>query len=383
MGAIRRYLPHLKVFTSFKDIDSSQRLFHYGEYEDLDHKRLFKDKLYMANSYTFRKALIRKQYFANTIEYYVAKHPASILKQAFPETFQLECPYAEFLDDALDDAYELRCDLEENEKDLKKTFILKPSMSDRGQGIRLFKTIDQLQAIFNTFDDGLDSDDDGDDDDNDNKDNSIILSQMRDFIVQRYMPNPLLLKQYGNRKFHIRTYVLCVGNLKVYVYQRMLMLFSESKYVVPSSDPSKPINMKGHLTNTCQQTSENERSVVAELANSCLSTNEKTNILTQINQIVHELFNAALTIDRFNFQPLPNAFEVYGLDFLVDTDYKVSVLEVNAYPDFKQTGARLKGLIDELFMGIIAKVAVPFFGGVQGDAANLKQVLNIQDHFMN
>lgn len=215
--AVSKYLPNVKI----ENMLSSKRgdfVFHYGDYEDLDHERLMEDKKYIANSYIYRKSLIRKHYLANTIAVYQAKHPESILKRAFPESFQFELTYAEFLDDVLDEVYELRCVLMENEENLAKTFILKPSMTDKGQGIRLFKTIDQLQTIFDSFDE------DETDDEGDENNTGMIISQLRHFVVQEYISNPLLLPEYGNRKFHIRTYVLASGQLNVYVYDRMLIV---------------------------------------------------------------------------------------------------------------------------------------------------------------
>lgn len=52
------------------------------------------------------------------------------------------------------------------------------------------------------------------------------------------------------------------------------------------------------------------------------------------------------------FQPLPRAFEIFGVDFLVDDQYNVHYLEANAFPDFKQTGGRLGEVIQELFQSV-------------------------------
>ncbi|KAG7880980.1 hypothetical protein KL905_002154 [Ogataea polymorpha] len=320
---------------------------------------MMSDKNYMANSYIYRKGLIRKHYLANTIAMYTSKNPSSILNQAFPETYQLELDYAEFLDDSLDESYELRQDLEQNEQTLSKTYILKPSMSDKGQGIRIFQTIDQLQNIFDSFEE---SEENGDE-------NAVITSQLRHFIVQEYIANPLLLPEYDNRKFHIRTYVLCVGDLRVLVYQRMLMLFSEKPYHRDFD------NIDGHLTNTCLQ-GDTDKLVVVELGKSVLSEFSQNQIRESINLIVGELFRAAAN-DKVNFQPLPNCFETFGIDFVVDEDLNVSLLEVNSYPDFKQTGDDLKGLIYELFDGIVQQGVVPFFGGKLTPSSSFKQVLEL------
>ncbi|KAH3662448.1 hypothetical protein OGAPHI_005700 [Ogataea philodendri] len=290
---------------------------------------------------------------------YTAKNPDSVLKKAFPESFQLELDYAEFLDDSLDESYDLRQELEANESELPNTYILKPSMSDKGQGIRVFQTIDQLQEIFNSFEESEENEDE----------NAVITSQLRHFIVQRYIANPLLLKEYENRKFHIRTYVLCVGKLKVFVYQRMLMLFSEHPY------HNDYTNIEGHLTNTCLQ-GDTDKLVVVELAASVLPEASKITIRESINSIVSELFKAASN-EKINFQPLPNCFEIFGVDFVVDDQLNVSLLEVNSYPDFKQTGDDLKGLVDELLDGVVQKAVSPFYGKQPGDVANLEKVLEL------
>jgi hypothetical protein len=382
------YEPLLKTITkNFPNIEIEDKIpikgdyfvFHYGDYEDLDHERLMSDSKYITNSYIYRKSLIRKHYLSNTVAVYKAKHPESILNTSFPESFQFELTYAEFLDDTLDEVYELRCELMENEEKLDKTFILKPSMTDKGQGIRLFKTIDQLQTIFDSFDE------DETDDEGDETNNGMIISQLRHFVVQEYISNPLLLPEYGNRKFHIRTYVLASGQLKVYVYDRMLMLFSAEKYINPNSkndniDDDGIIEMTGHLTNTCLQDSTDEK-VVEELKNSVLSDEIKRNIVHQIHLIVGDLFKAAVNVDRINFQPLPNAFEIYGLDFLVSQDINkntgVSLLEANSYPDFRQTGIELKELIDEFFDGVMAKAVIPLVEGKVQESESMCKVLEL------
>jgi len=63
-----------------------------------------------------------------------------------------------------------------------------------------------------------------------------------------------------------------------------------------------------------------------------------------------------------HFQTLPNAFEVFGVDFLVDAEGTAWLLEVNAFPDFKQTGEELKELIRGLWEGVVDLAVGPFFG---------------------
>lgn len=343
---------------------------HFGEYEELDFDRLMSDPRYLACSYIYRKGLIRKHFLANTIAVYTAKTPNSILKQAVPESFNIEVDYAEFLDDALDEVYELRCELEENatrNETERKTYIVKPSMSDRGQGIRLFQTIDGLQAIFDSFEED-ETDEELEETDarlsgtGAVRENNIVTSQLRHFIVQDYVQDVLLLPKYDNRKFHIRTYVVVSGAIKVYVYKEMLALFALSPYAAPKEDDDASIALQGHLTNTCLQgESKDDLSVSLFWNLNGLSQESKQNIYNELCETTGELFKAAVGGGSIFFQPLPNAFEIYGVDFLVTADEHVRLLEVNAYPDFKQTGDELKGVIDGLFEEVAQNVVKPFF----------------------
>ncbi|SGZ50278.1 CIC11C00000005308 [Sungouiella intermedia] len=332
----------------------SLKVFHYCEYEDIDLDLVQSHpQQYFVPSYIYRKALIRKHFLANTIRHYTVKNPESILHKAFPECYQLEVDYAEFLDDALDDAYELREEIELGEK----TWILKPSMSDKGQGIRIFQTIPQLQAIFDSFE--QDESDIEDEDEEDN--NGVIISQLRHFVVQEYQSHPLLLLEYLNRKFHLRTYVVCKGNLKVFVYENILALFASVPYIEPgNSEEDEIIELAGHLTNTCLQDGY-QPVVVPFWALRGVEEPKKAAIFDQVKAITGELFKAASSVDRINFQPMDNAIEIFGIDFLVDADYEVKLLEVNSYPDFKQTGDDLKTIIDGLFNSVATELVSEMF----------------------
>ncbi|CCH45978.1 hypothetical protein BN7_5565 [Wickerhamomyces ciferrii] len=335
------------------------KTFHYGEYEELDIDRLQSNpEKYFINSYIYRKAIIRKHYLAHTIHSYKVKNPNSILHKAFPDTFNLEVDYAEFLDDSLDESFELRNEIESG----LKTWILKPSMSDRGQGIRIFQTIDQLQKIFDSFE----QEDSDDEEDEDQDNNGVITSQLRHFVVQEYKSNPLLLSHYQNKKFHIRTYVLANGSIDVFVFKKMLTLFALTSYTSPEINENDEISLYGHLTNTCLQGEEasiENNSVVEFWSLEGLTTKEKQYIFNQLVEIVGEVFKAAINVDKMNFQPLGNAFEIFGLDFIIDDELNVSLLECNSYPDFKQTGDDLKSLIFELFDSVVERSVVPFFKG--------------------
>ena len=292
--------------------------------------------------------------------------------------------YAEFLDDALIEAFDLRASLERNEdateeKD-KEWWILKPSMSDRGQGIRLFSTMEELQGIFDGWEGELsesedEEEEDGkdvggkEDGDDDEKDDYINSSHLRHFVAQPYIHPPLLLPELDNRKFHIRVYVLAVGSMKVYVYRDMLALFAAKPYQAPtssSSDEEVDVDLDAHLTNTCLQGTDEaaKASSVHRFwdlpTTSALSGDLKEKVFDQICEVTGDLFEAAAREMMIHFQPLEQAFEVYGLDFLVDAQGTAWLLEVNAFPDFKQTLGGLKDVVSGFWRGVLGRAVVPF-----------------------
>jgi len=58
-------------------------------------------------AYVIRKALIRKHYLSNTMSTWLVKHPESVLARHFRPCVHFELDYAEFLDEALVDAWDL------------------------------------------------------------------------------------------------------------------------------------------------------------------------------------------------------------------------------------------------------------------------------------
>lgn len=357
----------------------------YRAYEEIDFDHAMSHpSTSLINAYVIRKALIRKHYLSTTIANWVSKYPDSALKRHFKPAIDFELDFAEFLDEALLEAYELRESLEQNESkpaSEKEWWILKPGMSDRGQGIRLFNSEDQLQAIFEEWEvDESDLDeDDPDDIGGPNNDESgpkldprneqgVVTSQLRHFIAQPYIHPPLNLPSAAGRKFHIRTYVLAVGSLKVYVFKEMLALFAEKPYKAPWDEDDDSRDLSRHLTNTCLQ--ENGSSTEGtvrrywSLDDNVPGVDDgwKDNVFDQICTVTGQTFEAASRGMLVHFQTLPNAFELFGLDYLVDATGHAWLLEVNAFPDFAQTGDDLKQVVvGRLFEATINVAILPFF----------------------
>jgi hypothetical protein len=414
-SALENRLPKTayELITSLSQLPApSSRLLQFVQYESIDFDHLMEhSSTSLANAYVIRKALIRKHYLSTTIANWITKYPDSVLRKHVKPSVEFEVDYAEFLDDALVEAWELKeswarnaeLDNEGEEAGKKREWwILKPGMSDRGQGIRLFSSEEELTSIFEEWD--PESDDEDEEEDarsdagNEHKDgeeegNGIITAQLRHFVAQPYIHPPLLLQppnsaSEGLRKFHIRTYVLATGALQVFVYRPMLALFAARAYVPPWGQvlqEDREEAMRAHLTNTCLQDSGDREGSVGlfwSLPDSLPSQpsfttgNEtvkleanggwKEKAFEQLCKITGETFEAAARGMSIHFQPLPNAFEVFGLDFMVgiepDGELNTYLLEVNAFPDFRQTGDELSGMIEGLFEGVVDVGVKEFFG---------------------
>ncbi|KAM0754721.1 TTL-domain-containing protein [Meredithblackwellia eburnea MCA 4105] len=434
-------------FDIYKTQSNQQPDLIWSDYDLIEWDKLSSNSL--ANSYLIRKALIRKNHLSHTLSVFISKNPHSSLAKSNLQTFNFSLSFPDELDELLqDDLYQLDESFQDLDQD--KWWILKPAMADKGQGIRLFNTREALERIFEEFE--IDSDEEDDDEEASQSltdDTRVNASQMREWVIQEYVSSPLLLSSptasEPPRKFHLRVYVLAVGALKVYVHHPFLALFAPVPYRHPSqSTKQKPstlespgsslsshkikdddneenddeedghhIDMSPHLTNTCLQTSSTRNGVSGEIVVETFQSLENWTINSsngegeplgpervklveeKVCEVVKETFKAGLGAGS-GFQPLPNCFEIFGIDILLDEEFNASLLEINACPDFTQTGPALQSVIDHLFAETVRVAVVPFFeiegldaelekleigeenGNGEWDGVGLRKVLEVQ-----
>jgi hypothetical protein len=162
---------------------------------------------------------------------------------------------------------------------------------------------------------------------------------------------------------------VAVSAIRVYLSHDCLALSSGTRY--NETDTS---NAFAHITNTAYQDLDpnfneedcvrvwNEEYVAPILVRdkTCDSLTEAhervQHVIHQMEKITAEVFRAYK--NEFGvFAPIEGCFEHYGLDFVVDKNWQVFLLELNPGPDFKQTGERLSPIIENL-MGDTADVAL-------------------------
>eukprot|EP00929_Paragymnodinium_shiwhaense_P043443 TRINITY_DN2233_c0_g2_i1.p1 TRINITY_DN2233_c0_g2~~TRINITY_DN2233_c0_g2_i1.p1 ORF type:complete len:613 (+),score=118.45 TRINITY_DN2233_c0_g2_i1:71-1909(+) len=161
----------------------------------------------------------------------------------------------------------------------------------------------------------------------------------RVWIVQKYLETPFLIH---GRKFDIRVYCLVVqdprGGLRAYAYREGYVRTISALFSTDSLDRA------AHLSNDEVQCKGEDYGKVVE-ANK-LSFQGLQDYLNQHHpedgiKVAEHLLPRMMTvmseavssvIDKLNPRRIANCFELFGFDFLVDTAYKVWLLEANANP---------------------------------------------------
>ncbi|CAM9735693.1 unnamed protein product, partial [Chrysoparadoxa australica] len=327
--------------------DTSKAELQWGDYECLDWERIVSGKL-RASSFCVRKGLSRKAWMSMYCNKYITKNPKSPLRHALPATVIVDT--WEAFDDSLtfnfgggdiasfgDDlgvrqskGLSERIDwclgeVEEKMKAMPGPWILKPSTLNKGAAVVLVADVADLRSAVHS------------------------CTDIREWVLQEYIQRPKLI---GGRKFHFRAYVLAVGCLSVYFFQRVLILRALRQYDEDCRDPL------AHITNTavqaeCQDFDESlavmllDEKVGQEKAKKGLQP-----VLTLASLVSSPDFQSlsfAFEQGEFSvFSPLPHCFEHFGLDFMVDESGQMWLLEANPGPDFRQTGASLGYIVDEL-----------------------------------
>eukprot|EP00944_MAST-04C_sp_MAST-4C-sp1_P008347 g8347.t1 len=280
-------------------------------------------------------------------------------------------------------------------------WIVKPaSMTNRGYGIKVVASMQEVLKIVNGTNNktlpaqteiavaASNAEEDGCDAEapSDCQEETSVCSvrdkkktSRKDWIVQKYMENPLL---YNQRKFDIRCFVLLTGGefsqagdkpkqrLTCYLYTEGYLRTSSVKF---SLDEKKLKNTLMHLTNDGIQNKDTKNYGKHEQGNkisyekfqSYLSAKYpkkpryanavRETILPQIRRLVVETMEA---VQDNIAGKTASCFELYGYDFMVDTDLKVWLIEVNSNPCLEDWSCPLLGKMISNMLSCMMKIAV-------------------------
>ncbi|EKX45908.1 hypothetical protein GUITHDRAFT_108359 [Guillardia theta CCMP2712] len=197
------------------------------------------------------------------------------------------------------------------EGDYENVWVAKTSKGSKGSGVKVLQGSTALDWVDDTYG-----------------------RTGEPIAVQKYVENPLLI--YGF-KFDVRVWALLDVELGLYVHREGVLRLSAHPYVADDLEDTF-----AHLTNHCiAAQSEYYESLFEEnemffddfrdfLRKHHQDVDLDRDILPQVNrQILHTV---RAVWPRLRFSNRPGGFQLYGFDFIVDSDFSVWLLEVNGAP---------------------------------------------------
>lgn len=424
VSAFKARLPQdtYKIINSLDEYPGGP-LLQFAAKDSLDLEQAFHQPRMLISTYVTRDALTRKHLLGQTYATWTAKNPGCLLQTNVKTIANLELNPSESIYDVLDGT-PLGKILEKNEDKTNPAervwWMLRPDLSDGSQDLRLFSTVDELQAAFDDFDAEYEREhaqsaapaveaapaqeeastpapasDEKDDDHHDaslarqsgggwsswfqitvtTEEHTDVVAPKRHVVAQRYVSRPLT---FDGCKFQVSAYVVAVGALRVYVYQPMLALFAAKPF-------SAPWEHVGQHDLDAHSTYDGNVRLFWDLPDK--PAGWKQSVYAQVCAITGEVFSAAASKEMgAHFQPLPQSFEVFAVNFAVDHAGKAMLADIRASPDMlhqTECGTKLSGLVQGLFEEVADVAVKPFFAEgydvpeVEG-SERLKKVLELK-----
>ena len=170
-------------------------------------------------------------------------------------------------------------------------------------------------------------------------------------IIQKYIENPLL---YKGRKFDMRIWVLLTQTMKVYVFKEGHLKTCSIEYNLNSKDAYAHItNYSFQKYNTNFQKYEKGNEVPFFEFQNFLDEiypeknyNIKQNLIPQIKEIIKLTMRSAkykINKNRRNYQ-----FEIFGYDFMMDSDFNIFLIEINTNPGLEESSPWIKIIVPRM-----------------------------------
>ena len=258
--------------------------------------------------------------------------------------------------------------ISDNHYDGKNLWVLKASNLNRGQCIRLLDSKELFHEIIKEWRQGINlkgvnkgtTDNNiqikiNNDNNNQNKGEEIPPSDTyitERIIVQKYIEKPLC---YYGRKCDMRIWVLLTHEMKIYIYKEGHLKTCSEKY-----DINNKKDAYVHITNySFQKHCLNFQKF--ELGNEVpfhdfqkyLDTeykdqkvNVRDHIMNQVKYIVELSIKAVK--DKINPNKRNFCFEIFGYDFMMDTNLNVYLLEINSNPGLEISSPWIKAIVPRM-----------------------------------
>jgi len=211
-------------------------------------------------------------------------------------------------------------------------WILKPGGKSRGRGITIHSKYDNIvNAVSSATEDKI-------------------------WVIQKYIENPLIIL---NKKFDIRQWVLVTSwqPLRIWYFDECYLRFTSDNY-----DPTRLHNKFMHLTNNCiasQSKNFNEGTIEgnmwhgAQFAQYMAETYQEEGVYeNKIQPQVKQGIIGSIMAARDMVVHRENSHEMFGYDFMVDTNLNVWLIEVNSSPSMEHS----THVTEKLVKSILAQV---------------------------
>lgn len=291
-------------------------------YTILTPEKLSAESQKLHNHLEFNNILSNKKDLYYTMKSYYSLTGQSLFSK-LPLTFHLTSDSDPEFSEFLSSFTEQNQQISEN---FHNTWIVKPGENtNRGNGIVVCNTLDSIKELLKPV-------------------------ENKSYIIQKYIENPLLINK---RKFDIRCYAMITsvnGVIQGYFYEDGYLRTASNEFNI--DDVS---NLFIHLTNDAIQKHstdygkfENGNKLSYRSFQKYLDANYPnidffSMILPKIKEIVRETIVASfMFIDKFKRM---HCMEVFGYDFMIDSEFKPWLIEVNTNPCLELSSPYLRLII--------------------------------------
>jgi hypothetical protein len=209
-------------------------------------------------------------------------------------------------------------------------WLLKPNGLNRGKGVHVFNKLKQLRKHLLDY-------------------LKLKTAKPISLVIQKYIESPLLIQE---RKFDIRVWTLVTQEMDCYFFKEGYLRTSSKKFTL---DPNNSDNKFVHLTNNAiqmygdeygNQMSFKEFQVYID---SCFPNKKisiEKDIIAQIKNVIRKSYLAVR--DKINPENRKCSFEIFGYDFMIDTQFIVWLIEINSNPCLEESSKLLTSLLNRM-----------------------------------
>lgn len=230
-------------------------------------------------------------------------------------------------------------------------WIVKPIDFNRGNGIEMMSNILEYPRIIKNMESNI-------------RKLRNAGSAPRRLLMQKYIEAPLLI---NNRKFDIRMWVLLDSILNLYVFPEGYLRMSSEEYSL--YDTNKFI----HLTNNAvqqhaanyQKFEKGNQLSFADFKQILKSQRQYSHIdwekkiYPQTFKFIKMAFNSV--VNKLNPNKRERQFELFGIDFMIDAEGALWLIEVNTNPCLELSSPLLEKLIPRMVDDALALTVDQFF----------------------